>query len=73
MNVFVPDEIHQYPSAVPGLLQTLAERTQREIKHPQMHTGRAKGRPLRSLVAMGGAELVLEVGRMRGNIASSLC
>lgn len=48
------------------LLRSLAERTEREMDHPQMLTGRVEGRLLKLLVQLCRPRLVLEVGTFTG-------
>ncbi len=54
------------------LLESLAERTRREMDDPQMLTGRVEGRLLKMLVQLCRPELILEVGTFTGYSALSM-
>ena len=54
------------------LLQSLAERTRREMEDAQMLTGRVEGRLLKLLVQLCRPRLVLEVGTFTGYSALSM-
>lgn len=76
MELFVDEKIEDYAfrstRPEPELLQDLAERTQREMKDPQMLTGRVEGRLLKLIVQMCRARLVLEIGMFTGYSALSM-
>ena len=76
MELFVKPEIEDYAfrntKPEPQLLGELAERTEREMKDPQMLTGRVEGRLLKLIVQMCRAKLVLEVGMFTGYSALSM-
>ena len=56
----------------PDALQSLAARTEREMKDPQMLTGRVEGRLLKLLVQLCRPRFVLEVGTFTGYSALSM-
>jgi caffeoyl-CoA O-methyltransferase len=56
----------------PQLLQSLAERTEREMDDPQMLTGRVEGRLLKLIVQMCQPKFILEVGTFTGYSALSM-
>lgn len=56
----------------PELLQSLAERTLRDMKEPEMLTGRVEGRFLKLLVQLCRPQRVLEVGTFTGYSALSM-
>ena len=76
MELLVDESIDQYvfrnTSAEPELLQSLAERTYREIDDPQMLTGRVEGRLLKLIVQLSQPKFVLEVGTFTGYSALSM-
>ena len=76
MELLVDESIDQYAfrntSAEPDLLQSLAERTYREIDDPQMLTGRVEGRLLKFIVQLSRPKFVLEVGTFTGYSALSM-
>lgn len=76
MELLVDEEIDQYvfrnTKPEPELLQSLAERTQREMADPQMLTGRVEGRLLKLLVQMCRPKFILEVGTFTGYSALSM-
>ncbi|MGH8167439.1 MAG: O-methyltransferase [Woeseiaceae bacterium] len=76
MELLVDESIDQYAfrntSAEPELLQSLAERTHREIDDPQMLTGRVEGRLLKFIVQLSQPKFVLEVGTFTGYSALSM-
>jgi caffeoyl-CoA O-methyltransferase len=76
MELLVDESIDRYAfrhtRAEPQLLQALAERTQREMKAPQMLTGRVEGRLLKLIVQLCNPRFVLEVGTFTGYSALSM-
>lgn len=76
MELLVDERIDNYAfentTAEPELLQSLAERTLRDMKDPQMLTGRVEGRLLKLLVQLCRPKLVLEVGTFTGYSALSM-
>lgn len=76
MELLVDERIDNYAcentTPEPEQLQTLAERTLRDMKDPQMLTGRVEGRLLQLLVQIARPRLVLEVGTFTGYSALSM-
>lgn len=76
MKPLVLEPVEEYARrmtrAEPELLAQIAARTQREMRYPQMLTGRLEGRLLKLLVQLVRAELVVEVGTFTGYSALSL-
>lgn len=76
MELLVSEIIDRYAfrntSPEPELLQSLAERTEREMDDPQMLTGRVEGRLLKLIVQMCQPKFILEVGTFTGYSALSM-
>lgn len=76
MELLTDEAIDQYAfrhtRAEDHLLQSLAERTQRDMHDAQMLTGRVEGRLLKLLVQLCRPRLVLEVGTYTGYSALSM-
>ncbi|HZD52806.1 MAG TPA: class I SAM-dependent methyltransferase [Woeseiaceae bacterium] len=76
MEGLVDDRIEDYAFAhtrpEPGLLQSLAERTVREMPDPEMLTGRVEGRLLKLIVQLFQPRFVLEIGTFTGYSALSM-
>jgi caffeoyl-CoA O-methyltransferase len=76
MELLVDESIDRYvfahTSPEPRWLQSLEERTQREMNDPQMLTGRIEGRLLKLIVQMCRPRFVLEVGTFTGYSALSM-
>jgi caffeoyl-CoA O-methyltransferase len=76
MELLVDERIDRYAfentTPEPELLQSLAERTLRDMKDSQMLTGRVEGRLLKLLVQLCRPQLVLEVGTFTGYSALSM-
>lgn len=76
MELLVDERIDSYAfehtTPEPELLQSLAERTGRDMKDPQMLTGRVEGRLLKLLVQLCRPRQVLEVGTFTGYSALSM-
>lgn len=76
MELLVDERIDTYAfehtTPEPELLQSLAERTRREMKDPQMLTGRVEGRLLKLLVQLCRPKRVFEVGTFTGYSALSM-
>lgn len=76
MELLTDEAIDQYAfhhtRAENGLLQSLAERTQRDMHDAQMLTGRVEGRLLKLLVQLCQPRLILEVGTFTGYSALSM-
>ncbi|HEX2138193.1 MAG TPA: class I SAM-dependent methyltransferase [Woeseiaceae bacterium] len=76
MQLLTDEGIDQYAfrhtRAENELLQSLQERTHREMDDPQMLTGRVEGRLLKLLVQLCQPRLVLEVGTFTGYSALSM-
>jgi caffeoyl-CoA O-methyltransferase len=76
MQLLVDENIDRYAfghtSAEPGLLQALAVRTQKEMRDPQMLTGRVEGRLLKMIVQLCQPRFILEVGTFTGYSALSM-
>lgn len=76
MELLVDERIDNYAFAnttpEPELLQSLAERTERDMTDAQMLTGRVEGRLLKLLVQLCRPRRVLEVGTFTGYSALSM-
>ncbi len=76
MKLLVDERLDSYAfentTPEPELLQSLAERTLRDMKDPQMLTGRVEGRFLKLLVQLCRPQRVLEVGTFTGYSALSM-
>jgi caffeoyl-CoA O-methyltransferase len=76
MQLLVDENIDRYAfghtSAEPDLLQALAVRTQKEMRDPQMLTGRVEGRLLKMIVQLCQPRFILEVGTFTGYSALSM-
>lgn len=73
---FIDKEIEEYvklyTSNEPVLLKELAEFTETNMPMAQMLTGKIEGRLLKMLVALTGAQMVLEIGMFTGYSALSM-
>lgn len=76
MELLVDERIDRYAfrntSEEPRWLQSLEERTYREMDDPQMLTGRVEGRLLKFIVQLCRPRLILEVGTFTGYSALSM-
>jgi caffeoyl-CoA O-methyltransferase len=70
MELLVDENIDRYAfrntSPEPRWLQSLEERTHREMDNPEMLTGRVEGRLLKLIVQLSRPRFVLEVGTFTG-------
>ena len=62
----------EHTTAEPGLLQSLAAETRRDMPNPGMLTGRVEGRLLKLIVQLTRPRFVLEVGTFTGYSALSM-
>lgn len=76
MQLLVDEDIDRYAfghtSPEPELLRKLAQRTQNEMRDPQMLTGRVEGRLLKLIVQLCQPSFILEVGTFTGYSALSM-
>ncbi|MGH8196350.1 MAG: O-methyltransferase [Woeseiaceae bacterium] len=76
MDLLVNEDIDLYAfrntTPEPELLQSLAVRTEREMKDPPMLTGRVEGRLLKLIVQLCQPRFILEVGTFTGYSALSM-
>ena len=68
----IEEYAHRHTRPESQLLRSLADRTQREMPHARMLTGRLEGRFLKLLVQVSRAECVVEVGTFTGYSALSM-
>jgi caffeoyl-CoA O-methyltransferase len=76
MDLLVDEDIDHYAyrnsAPEPELLQSLAVQTERDMKDPQMLTGRVEGRLLKLIVQLCRPAFILEVGTFTGYSALSM-